>query len=110
MAKHSNLGRDLYQWKEESTYVQKPPFFDAISDDENSNIDNALPLLLLGNSVTPDHISPAGAIKQDSPAGDYFTERQILQKTLTHTVPDEETEVMVRGTFASKLKMNSSLM
>ena len=49
---------DLYQWKEESTYVQKPPFFDAISEDEKEiqNIDNARPLLLLGNSVTTDHI------------------------------------------------------
>ena len=64
----------LYQWKEESTYVQKPPFFDTISEEEKEiqNIDNARPLLLLGNSVTTDHISPAGAIKQDSPAGSYF--------------------------------------
>lgn len=95
---------DLYQWKEESTYVQKPPFFDAISEDEKEiqNIDNARPLLLLGNSITTDHISPAGAIKQDSPAGDYFMERQILQKDFnSYGARRGNHEVMVRGTFAN---------
>ncbi len=100
---HTSEG-DLYQWKEESTYVQKPPFFDAISEDEKEiqNIDNARPLLLLGNSVTTDHISPAGAIKQDSPAGDYFMERQILQKDFnSYGARRGNHEVMVRGTFAN---------
>ncbi|MDB0031686.1 aconitate hydratase AcnA [Alphaproteobacteria bacterium] len=95
---------DLYQWKEESTYVQKPPFFDTISEDEKEiqNIDNARPLLLLGNSVTTDHISPAGAIKQDSPTGDYFMERQILQKDFnSYGARRGNHEVMVRGTFAN---------
>jgi aconitate hydratase len=95
---------DLYQWEEESTYVQKPPFFDAVSEDEKEiqNIDNARPLLLLGNSVTTDHISPAGAIKQDSPAGDYFMERQILQKDFnSYGARRGNHEVMVRGTFAN---------
>ena len=95
---------NLYQWKEESTYVQKPPFFDTISEDEKEiqNIDNARPLLLLGNSVTTDHISPAGAIKQDSPAGDYFMERQILQKDFnSYGARRGNHEVMVRGTFAN---------
>ena len=95
---------DLYQWKEDSTYVQKPPFFDTISEDEKEiqNIDNARPLLLLGNSVTTDHISPAGAIKQDSPAGDYFMERQILQKDFnSYGARRGNHEVMVRGTFAN---------
>ena len=94
----------LYQWKEESTYVQKPPFFDTISEEEKEiqNIDNARPLLLLGNSVTTDHISPAGAIKQDSPAGDYFMERQILQKDFnSYGARRGNHEVMVRGTFAN---------
>ena len=95
---------DLYQWKDESTYVQKPPFFDTISEEEKQiqNIDNARPLLLLGNSVTTDHISPAGAIKQDSPAGDYFMERQILQKDFnSYGARRGNHEVMVRGTFAN---------
>jgi len=94
----------LYQWKEESTYVQKPPFFDTISEEEKEiqNIDNARPLLLLGNSVTTDHISPAGAIKQDSPAGSYFMERQILQKDFnSYGARRGNHEVMVRGTFAN---------
>ena len=95
---------DLYQWKEESTYVQQPPFFNSISEEEKEikNIDNARPLLLLGNSVTTDHISPAGAIKQDSPAGDYFMERQILQKDFnSYGARRGNHEVMVRGTFAN---------
>ena len=95
---------DLYQWKEKSTYVQKPPFFDTISEKEKEiqNIDNARPLLLLGNSVTTDHISPAGAIKQDSPAGNYFMERQILQKDFnSYGARRGNHEVMVRGTFAN---------
>jgi aconitate hydratase len=95
---------DLYKWKQESTYVQKPPFFDSISEMEKEiqNIDNARPLLLLGNSVTTDHISPAGAIKQDSPAGSYFMERQILQKDFnSYGARRGNHEVMVRGTFAN---------
>ena len=72
---------DLYNWNSSSTYVQKPPFFDNQSNDDKEfkPIENARPLLLLGNSVTTDHISPAGAIKVDSPAGNYFMERQIRQ-------------------------------
>ena len=95
---------DLYQWKEESTYVQQPPFFNSISEEEKEikNIDNARPLLLLGHSVTTDHISPAGAIKQDSPAGDYFMERQILHKDFnSYGARRGNHEVMVRGTFAN---------
>ena len=95
---------DLYQWKEESTYVQQPPFFNSISEEEKEikNIDNARPLLLLGHSVTTDHISPAGAIKQDSPAGDYFMERQILQKDFnSYGARRGNHEVMMRGTFAN---------
>ena len=95
---------DLYQWKEESTYVQQPPFFNSISEEEKEikNINNARPLLLLGHSVTTDHISPAGAIKQDSPAGDYFMERQILQKDFnSYGARRGNHEVMVRGTFAN---------
>ena len=95
---------DLYQWKEESTYVQQPPFFNSISEEEKEikNIDNARPLLLLGHSVTTDHISPAGAIKQDSPAGNYFMGRQILQKDFnSYGARRGNHEVMVRGTFAN---------
>ena len=95
---------DLYNWNSSSTYVQKPPFFDNQSNDDKEikPIDNARPLLLLGNSVTTDHISPAGAIKVDSPAGNYFMERQIRQNDFnSYGARRGNHEVMVRGTFAN---------
>ena len=95
---------DLYNWNSSSTYVQKPPFFDNQSNDDKGfkPIENARPLLLLGNSVTTDHISPAGAIKVDSPAGNYFMERQIRQNDFnSYGARRGNHEVMVRGTFAN---------
>ena len=95
---------DLYNWNSSSTYVQKPPFFDNQSSDDKEikPIENARPLLLLGNSVTTDHISPAGAIKVDSPAGNYFMERQIRQNDFnSYGARRGNHEVMVRGTFAN---------
>ncbi len=95
---------DLYNWNSSSTYVQKPPFFDHQSNDDKEikTIENARPLLLLGNSVTTDHISPAGAIKVDSPAGNYFMERQIRQNDFnSYGARRGNHEVMVRGTFAN---------
>ncbi len=95
---------DLYNWNPSSTYVQKPPFFDNQSNDDKEikPIENARPLLLLGNSFTTDHISPAGAIKVDSPAGNYFMERQIRQNDFnSYGARRGNHEVMVRGTFAN---------
>ena len=95
---------DLYNWNSSSTYVQKPPFFDNQSNDDKEikPIENARPLLLLGNSVTTDHISPAGSIKVDSPAGNYFMERQIRQNDFnSYGARRGNHEVMVRGTFAN---------
>ncbi len=95
---------ELYNWNSSSTYVQKPPFFDNQSNDDKEikPIENARPLLLLGNSVTTDHISPAGAIKVDSPAGNYFMERQIRQNDFnSYGARRGNHEVMVRGTFAN---------
>ena len=95
---------DLYNWNSSSTYVQKPPFFDNQSNDDKEfkPIENARPLLLLGNSVTTDHISPAGAIKVDSPAGNYFMERQIRQNDFnSYGARRGNHQVMVRGTFAN---------
>jgi len=95
---------DLYDWNTTSTYVQRPPFFDNQSneDKEIEPIKNARPLLLLGNSVTTDHISPAGAIKVESPAGNYFMERQIRQNDFnSYGARRGNHEVMVRGTFAN---------
>ena len=95
---------DLYDWNATSTYVQRPPFFDNQSneDKEIKPIKNARPLLLLGNSVTTDHISPAGAIKVESPAGNYFMERQIRQNDFnSYGARRGNHEIMVRGTFAN---------
>ena len=95
---------DLYNWNTTSTYVQRPPFFDNQSneDKEIEPIKNARPLLLLGNSVTTDHISPAGAIKVESPAGNYFMERQIRQNDFnSYGARRGNHEIMVRGTFAN---------
>ncbi len=95
---------DLYNWNSSSTYVQKPPFFDNQSNDDKEikPIENARPLLLLGNSVTTDHISPAGAIKVDSPAGNYLMERQIRQNDFnSYGARRGNHEIMVRGTFAN---------
>ena len=93
-----------FNWNEQSTYVQQPPFFNSISEKEKDirSIKDARPLLLLGDSVTTDHISPAGAIKSDGPAGDYFMERQVLQKDFnSYGARRGNHEVMVRGTFAN---------
>ncbi len=95
---------DQYNWNTQSTYVQQPPFFQNMSDvnKEIKTIEDARPLLLLGNSVTTDHISPAGAIKKESPAGNYFMERQILQKDFnSYGARRGNHEVMMRGTFAN---------
>ena len=95
---------NLYDWNSRSTYVQQPPFFNMISNSEKEiePIIDARPLLLLGDSVTTDHISPAGAIKLESPAGEYFMERQILQKDFnSYGARRGNHEVMVRGTFAN---------
>ena len=95
---------NLYNWNSRSTYVQQPPFFNMISNSEKEiePIIDARPLLLLGDSVTTDHISPAGAIKSESPAGEYFMERQILQKDFnSYGARRGNHEVMVRGTFAN---------
>ncbi len=105
---------DLFKWDSSSTYVQQPPFFTGQSDDkEIIPIENARPLLLLGNSVTTDHISPAGAIKAESPAGSYFMERQIRQNDFnSYGARRGNHEVMVRGTFANiriKNKLLSNL-
>ena len=95
---------DQYNWNTQSTYVQQPPFFEKISDvnKEIKTIVDARPLLLLGNSVTTDHISPAGAIKKESPAGNYLMQRQILQKDFnSYGARRGNHEVMMRGTFAN---------
>ncbi len=95
---------DLYEWKDESTYIQEPPFLAELTREATPpvSVSGARVLLALGDSVTTDHISPAGSIAKDSPAGRYLVE---------HGVPPEEfnsygarrgnDRVMTRGTFAN---------
>jgi len=94
----------IYNWDEGSTYVKKPPFFDGLSDEPEGfkEIKDARPLLILGDMVTTDHISPAGNIQKDSPTGEYFMEHQILPKDYnSYGSRRGNHEVMMRGTFAN---------
>ena len=94
----------IYNWDEESTYVKKPPFFDNLSDEPEGfrEIKDARPLLILGDMVTTDHISPAGNIQKESPTGEYFMEHQILPKDYnSYGSRRGNHEVMMRGTFAN---------
>jgi len=94
----------IYKWDESSTYVKKPPFFDDLSDEPEGfkPIKDARPLLILGDMVTTDHISPAGNIQKDSPTGEYFMEHQILPKDYnSYGSRRGNHEVMMRGTFAN---------
>ncbi len=94
----------IYNWDENSTYVKKPPFFENLADkpDGFKEIKNARPLLILGDMVTTDHISPAGNIQKDSPTGEYFMNYQILPKDYnSYGSRRGNHEVMMRGTFAN---------
>ncbi len=94
----------IYKWEENSTYVKKPPFFDDLSDQPEGfkEIKNARPLLILGDMVTTDHISPAGNIQKESPTGEYFMKHQILPKDYnSYGSRRGNHEVMMRGTFAN---------
>ena len=94
----------IYNWEENSTYVKKPPFFDNLPDQPEGfkKIKDARPLLILGDMVTTDHISPAGNIQKESPTGDYFIKHQILPKDYnSYGSRRGNHEVMMRGTFAN---------
>jgi len=95
---------NIYNWDDTSTYVKKPPFFENMPDQPEGfkKIDNARPLLILGDTVTTDHISPAGSIKKDSPTGDYFMEHQVQQKDFnSYGARRGNHEVMKRGAFGN---------
>ena len=94
----------IYNWDEGSTYVKKPPFFESLPDEPEGfkEIKDARPLLILGDMVTTDHISPAGSIQKDSPTGEYFMKNQILPKDYnSYGSRRGNHEVMMRGTFAN---------
>jgi aconitate hydratase A / 2-methylisocitrate dehydratase len=95
---------NTFEWADDSTYVRKPPYFDGMRLETSpvTDIAGARVLALLGDSVTTDHISPAGAIKQDSPAGKYLTEHGVERKDFnSYGSRRGNHEVMIRGTFAN---------
>ena len=95
---------EIYEWDNDSTYIKKPPYFDSMTLDlpKMSTVSNARVLALLGDSVTTDHISPAGNIDPKSPAGEYLLERGIERKSFnSYGSRRGNHEVMMRGTFAN---------
>jgi aconitate hydratase len=97
-------GSELYGWSGDSTYIQEPAFFRDLGDEPGpiTDIRGARALALLGDSVTTDHISPAGAIGQDSPAGRYLIERGVEPRDFNSFGSRRGNhEVMVRGTFGN---------
>ncbi len=97
-------GGELYEWKVESTYIQEPPFFVDMgkSPDPIKPVEGARVLVKVGNSITTDHISPAGNIDVDSPAGQYLIERGVEQKDFnSYGSRRGNDRVMTRGTFAN---------
>jgi aconitate hydratase len=95
---------DTFEWDAQSTYVRKPPYFDGMPADPTpvTDISGARVLAKLGDSVTTDHISPAGAIKADTPAGKYLTEHGVERRDFnSYGSRRGNHEVMIRGTFAN---------
>jgi aconitate hydratase len=93
-----------FEWDSESTYVRKPPYFDGMAAEPApvTDVENARVLAKLGDSVTTDHISPAGAIKTDSPAGLYLAEHGVQRRDFnSYGSRRGNHEVMIRGTFAN---------
>ncbi|MEK9645617.1 MAG: aconitate hydratase AcnA [Alphaproteobacteria bacterium] len=99
-----SVGSETYAWQESSTYVKFPSFFEGMEREpgEITDIEGARPLLILADSVTTDHISPAGSIQRESPAGEYLLERQIRPAQFnSYGSRRGNHEVMMRGTFAN---------
>ena len=97
-------GSDTYQWRPGSTYVANPPYFEGMemTPAPITDIVDAKPLAILGDSVTTDHISPAGSIKADSPAGEYLMSNQVAKADFnSYGSRRGNHEVMMRGTFAN---------
>ncbi|RTE86932.1 MULTISPECIES: aconitate hydratase AcnA [Gammaproteobacteria] len=95
---------ETYAWRDDSTYVANPPFFEGIDKPapEPKDIENARVLALFGDTITTDHISPAGAIKPDAPAGKYLQEQGVEVKDFnSYGSRRGNHEVMMRGTFAN---------
>jgi aconitate hydratase len=97
-------GGATYKWNASSTYVQNPPYFEGMTmtPQPTQDITGARPLAIFGDSITTDHISPAGSIKEASPAGRYLSERQVARAEFnSYGARRGNHEVMMRGTFAN---------
>ncbi|WP_375382826.1 aconitate hydratase AcnA [uncultured Sphingomonas sp.] len=97
-------GSDTYGWRAGSTYIANPPYFDGMemTPAPVADIIDARPLAILGDSITTDHISPAGSIKADSPAGRWLSDRQVSRADFnSYGARRGNDNVMVRGTFAN---------
>ncbi|PXA98784.1 aconitate hydratase AcnA [Nostoc sp. 3335mG] len=97
-------GSDTYNWPAGSTYIANPPYFDGMSMTPApvTDIIEAKPLAILGDSITTDHISPAGSIKADSPAGTFLQEHQVSRKDFnSYGARRGNHDIMMRGTFAN---------
>ena len=91
----------IFKWSINSTYIKKPPFLEKKFNNEQI-ITNARPLLILGDSITTDHISPAGVIKENSEAANYLSKRQVKKEEFnSFGARRGNHEVMIRGTFAN---------
>ena len=102
--KIKTIKSSIYNWDESSTYVKKPPFFENLTDEPEGfkEIKDARPLLILGDMITTDHISPAGSIQKESPTGEYFMKHQILPKDYnSYGSRRGNHEVMMRGAFGN---------
>ncbi len=100
----SVTGSDTYSWRAGSTYVANPPYFEGMemTPAPVNDIIEAKPLLILGDSITTDHISPAGSIKADSPAGQWLMEHQVAKADFnSYGARRGHHDVMMRGTFAN---------
>ncbi len=96
--------QETYDWPAQSTYIQNPPYFRDMGAEPGviSNIDGAKVLMVLGDMITTDHISPAGSFAQSSPAGQYLTERQVAPRDFnSYGSRRGNHEIMMRGTFAN---------
>ena len=108
----SSADSQLYPWSEESTYIKNPPFFDGMTMEPEGipDIEGARILGLFGDSITTDHISPAGNIDPDSPAGKYLQERGVLQADFNSYGSRRGNDaVMTRGTFAN-IRIKNTMM
>ena len=102
----------LYSWDEKSTYIHEPPYFKGMTMDPPGphSVRNAYCLLNFGDSITTDHISPAGSIQKDSPAAKYLLQRGVERKDFnSYGSRRGNDEIMARGTFANIRLVNKLL-